>query len=599
MTRISRSVLLSFMVATTLAGNAKAQKAAQLSEEDFQNGLVIQEAIELDNAILRPVLTPRQDSLTTTQRITLSVSGDIRNHAPLRVRAVTEFAIVMLGKSESDAIVAVVPTGAISGKVTHADGVTPISGATIKALQGVTTIATTTTNGIGDYTLPQLAAGSYTIEASASGFGTKNQSLVTVTESGTTTVNLRLDAIVSGPVSYIYDALGRLVATVGPTETSIYSYDAVGNLLSISLQPSTQLSIITVVPSSGSVGQMVTIYGSGFSAVLNGNNVQFNGVAAGVISATSTRIITTVPSLGLTGPIQIAVTTSQGTVTAPFTVLAANSGPSIEVAPRYISILPGNTLQFFANITGLAGDQSLTWSVNGVVGGNSDLGTISSSGFYSSPNQPASIFAIRATSVANPAVFGQAQVAILNPSYSQALISGAISVLHQPTIKDSAISTAVSVRRKSSDSVAPVAQVSVRRLSPTDTAAPIATSVSIHRRDASTSASTQSASVSLTTGPVIQSLSPASAAKGTSFTLTINGANFDGATGLSFLTTGGAVDSAITASSVSVNANGTALTATITISAGAALGQRVVIVATPTSHSLAVNVGPNVLEIIQ
>ncbi|MCA1604611.1 MAG: IPT/TIG domain-containing protein, partial [Acidobacteria bacterium] len=376
-------------------------------------------------------------------------------------------------------------------------------------------------------------------------------------------------------------------------------YDAVGNLLSISRQPSSQLSIISVVPNRGSVGQMVTIYGTGFSAVPSQNTVEFGGTAATIISATATRIVTTVPSLGITGQVQVSVTTSQGTVSAPFMVLPGSNAPSIQVSPQYVSILPGDTLQFFATVTGLSGNQSLSWSVNGVNSGNSDLGTISAAGFYSSPNRPNSIFTIRATSVADPAVFGQAQVGVLNPSQSEAVIPPSTSVFRRPPI-DSAPHTALSVRRRSSDSVASITPgVSVRRLLPTETGTPIATAISVRRWPPVESGSPQSPNLSITTGPIIQSVAPASAGKGTVVTLTITGANLGGATALSFLTTAGAIDSTITASSIAVNANGTELTATVTISTGTAVGQRVVVVVTPTSHSLAVTAGANVLEIVQ
>ena len=519
--------------------------------------------------------------------------------------------------------------GTISGKVSKADGLTPIPGATVKAIQGTTTIATTTADGAGDYVLPNLTAGTYTVEASAAGFGTRRQSLVTVVDTQTTTVNLKLDEIVTGSISYLYDAGGRLAATVGPVETTIYSYDSVGNLLSISRQPSSQLSIISVVPRSGSVGQLVTINGTGFGTT---PSVQFNGVAATLISAADTRIVTTVPAVGVTGQIQIAVTTSQGTVNAPFTVLAAQSGPSIQLAPPYAAILPGQTIQFFATISGITGDQSLQWSVNGIQGGNADVGTVSSTGLYTAPNLPSYVFAIRATSVANPAVFGQSQLAILNPTLVQVPIAAALSVVRLSPITF-APTPSVSVLRQTTESVAPVTQVSVKRL-PTDTGAPIAKSISVLRNDASTSgapiansisvrrndASTSgapiaaaisvsrndvigvtqhSAGVSLTTGPLVESLTPTSAAKGTNFTITINGENLDGTTGISFLTTDGVVDSTISVSNLTVDPNGTSLTATITVSGSAVLGQRVVVVTTAAGNSLTFSVGTNVLEITQ
>ncbi|HEX7334057.1 MAG TPA: carboxypeptidase regulatory-like domain-containing protein [Pyrinomonadaceae bacterium] len=505
--------------------------------------------------------------------------------------------VSLIGSHAVTTVKANVFDGTVSGKVTQIDGVTAISGATVKARQGTTIVATTTTNGTGDYTL-SLAAGTYTVEASATGFGIKSQSPVNVTDSVNTTVNLKLDAIVSGPVSYLYDPLGRLVATVGPTETTIYTYDAVGNLLSISRQAATQLAIISVVPGSGSVGQVVTIYGTGFSPTPSENEVKFNNVSTSVMSATSTRLIVTVPSVGVTGQIQVAVTTSQGTVSAPFIVLPASSGPNISVAPSAISILPGDALQFLASITGLTGDQSVQWSVNGVNGGNSFVGTITSTGFYTSPNQSNALFVIRATSVANPAVFGQAQVIVLDPNFAKVPVAGALSVL-RPSPSSIASATSLSVMRRATDSVAAFAQLSVRRLSATDSGAPVAAALSVRRNDAAASGAPHSASLSLTTGPVVQSLTPTAASQSTNFTITISGANFDGTTGISFLTTAGAVDSNVSASNISVDPSGNSLTATITVSGSAALGQRVVVVTTGAGNSLTVSTGANVLEIVQ
>ncbi len=51
--------------------------------------------------------------------------------------------------------------------------------------------------------------------------------------------------------TYIYDDLGRLIAVVDPTgDTVQYSYDAVGNLLAISRQSSSLISLIDFTPKS-------------------------------------------------------------------------------------------------------------------------------------------------------------------------------------------------------------------------------------------------------------------------------------------------------------------------------------------------------------
>jgi YD repeat-containing protein len=68
-------------------------------------------------------------------------------------------------------------------------------------------------------------------------------------------------------IDYVYDELGRLRAVIGPnSDTAVYNYDAVGNLLSISRQATSVVSIIDFSPKLGPVGTNVTIYGTGFSA---------------------------------------------------------------------------------------------------------------------------------------------------------------------------------------------------------------------------------------------------------------------------------------------------------------------------------------------
>src|SRR5207302_7541040 len=186
------------------------------------------------------------------------------------------------------------------------------------------------TNGTGDYSLTPIDAGTYTVTASATGYGNKSRSSVAVTGGGTSAVNLSLDAIVSGPVSYIYDLLGRLKATVGPIDTVVYDYDAVGNLLSVARQSSSQVSIIQFSPSSGPVGTNVTVSGTGFSATASQNTVTFNGVATTVTSATATQLVVTVPSGATTGPIAVTSPNGSATSNTSFTVGASTSGaPSI------------------------------------------------------------------------------------------------------------------------------------------------------------------------------------------------------------------------------------------------------------------------------
>jgi YD repeat-containing protein len=131
-------------------------------------------------------------------------------------------------------------------------------------------------------------------------------------------------------ITYIYDELGRLVAVVDPSgDTAIYSYDAVGNLLSITRQSSSLVAVIEFTPDGGAVGSNVTIYGTGFSTMPGQNAVTFNGTAATVTSSTATQITTSVPSEATTG--LIAVTTPAGTASSAIalTVASSSNAPTI------------------------------------------------------------------------------------------------------------------------------------------------------------------------------------------------------------------------------------------------------------------------------
>ena len=96
---------------------------------------------------------------------------------------------------------------------------------------------------------------------------------------------------------------------------------------------------------------------------------------------------------------------------------AAQGGTSVSVNPASASVQTGTQKQFSATVTGNA-DQSVTWDVNGAVGGNSTVGFIDSiSGLYTAPSvvpSPATV-TVHAKSNAVPTAIGSASVTIVNP----------------------------------------------------------------------------------------------------------------------------------------------------------------------------------------
>jgi YD repeat-containing protein len=210
--------------------------------------------------------------------------------------------------------------GSISGTVTQSDGVTPISGAIVQASVGSALGSSATTNSSGSYSITGLNEGSYAVQASASGYTTTTQS-ASVTANSATTANFSLLVQSSGASSYVYDALGRLVAVILQSGgAAVYNYDPVGNLLSISHQSANQLSILSFSPTLGPVGSTVTIYGTAFSTTPNQNTVKFNGIAATVQSATATQLVVSVPTGATTGPISVTVSGNTVTSSASFAV---------------------------------------------------------------------------------------------------------------------------------------------------------------------------------------------------------------------------------------------------------------------------------------
>jgi YD repeat-containing protein len=135
----------------------------------------------------------------------------------------------------------------------------------------------------------------------------------------------------AGPVNYVYDELGRLIAAIDASgNAAAYSYDAAGNILSIQRYLSSDLSVISFTPSRGSVGTIVNISGTGFSSVISNNTVQFNGVSASITSSSTNLIVATVPTGATTGP--ITVTSPQGSLTTAnsFTVTSSDGRPRID-----------------------------------------------------------------------------------------------------------------------------------------------------------------------------------------------------------------------------------------------------------------------------
>ena len=155
-----------------------------------------------------------------------------------------------------------------------------------------------------------------------------------------------------------YDDNDQLIKVVDPSgNVTAYTYDAIGNMLSITqstLSSANGLTILNFTPQQGGIGTTVTIQGQSFSATPSANTVKFNGTEATVTTATTTSLTVAVPAGATTGPISVTVGSSTTTAASNFTIVQNPVITSINPA----SALQGATVSSFqvtgVNLTGAA-----------------------------------------------------------------------------------------------------------------------------------------------------------------------------------------------------------------------------------------------------
>jgi hypothetical protein len=173
---------------------------------------------------------------------------------------------------------------------------------------------------------------------------------------------------------------------------------------------------VSVAPATAMVGInatqlfVATVLGTANTAVTWSVS---GGPANGTISPTG---LYTAPS-AVPFPNFITVTATSNAnpaVSATATVqVTSASVVNVTVSPAATTLQTGTTQPFTATVTGTA-TTTVNWSVNGVPGGNSAIGTISAVGLYTAPNavpSPPTVF-VTATSTASPSSFGTALVTL-------------------------------------------------------------------------------------------------------------------------------------------------------------------------------------------
>ena len=175
---------------------------------------------------------------------------------------------------------------------------------------------------------------------------------------------------------------------------------------------------VTVTPSTANVNVGIS---ASFSAAVTGTTNtavtwEVNGKQSGnsTVGTISTTGVYTAPGT-VPNPAKVAITavsqadgSSKGSATV--TVLTA---ATVSVSPAAATVLSGAPKHFNATVQGTS-CSTVTWSVNGVVGGNATLGTIDSGGGYTAPlaPPPGGTVTITATSVCDSTQSGSATVSV-------------------------------------------------------------------------------------------------------------------------------------------------------------------------------------------
>jgi Bacterial Ig-like domain (group 2)/PQQ-like domain len=217
--------------------------------------------------------------------------------------------------------------------------------------------------------------------------GAKQQFSAVVEGSSDTKVKWSVDNIAGGnSASGTIDATGLYTAPMQAgthTVTATSAADASKNA-SATVTVVAVVSDVSIAPASTELSVGAT---QQFSATVQGQSTSsvtwsVDGVSGGSSSGgtiTSAGLYTAPPVIGNHTVSATYSGNPSGTANATVTVFA------LSMSPDSALVLPGATQQFTATLQGLS-NASVTWSVDGISGGNNSVGTIDFTGLYTAPN---------------------------------------------------------------------------------------------------------------------------------------------------------------------------------------------------------------------
>jgi len=208
-------------------------------------------------------------------------------------------------------------------------------------------------------------------------------------------------------------------ATVTVSAVSAANTNSVGSAAVTITTP----EVVTVTPSSVTIEPYATQQFTGTSSIANDTLTwQVNGVTGGgsTYGTITSAGLYTAPSTAPANPVVVikAVSTVNPAIFGSAVVSIGTTAPSVTVSPQGTSAAINTTVQFSASVLPSNLSQTVQWQVDSIPGGNSTVGTISSSGLYTAPlvvPNPAAV-TISAVSSAVPSVFGSSTLTVTLPT---------------------------------------------------------------------------------------------------------------------------------------------------------------------------------------
>jgi hypothetical protein len=268
-----------------------------------------------------------------------------------------------------------------------------------------------------DYEAVVVTSGAQTVSVSVSPTsasvqtGATQQFTATVTGSSNTAVNWQVNGVAGGnstvgtiSTSGLYTAPATVPSPAAVTVKAISQADTTKSASATVTVTAPAVVSVSVSPTSASVQTgatqqfTATVTGSSNTAV----NWQVNGVAGGnsTVGTISMSGLYTAPA-AVPSPSTVTVTAvSQADTTKSASATVTVTAPAVAVAisPTSASVQTTFTQQFTATVTGTT-NTAVTWQVNGVVGGNSTVGTVTANGLYAAPSAVPSSATVTVTAV--------------------------------------------------------------------------------------------------------------------------------------------------------------------------------------------------------